>query len=210
MKDKKNKKQIKQYIDISPVEAIRDIGSGSADSLADVVKGTLRGGFDQILGMGSYSGKNESQTNGDLQEGEELSLKETQKQAFVEPGLDYRKEILHGEKRIQQEDSRIIEVQIREIIFELKNLTNASKELQLQFKEVAIEQLPVSPGKYHMAFFEWLLSAIKLARIRVEESTSWLSMFASKKKKRQYWNMFKKHGTTFGLSNERVVSTQTG
>ena len=203
MTDKKVKKQAKQYIDINPVEAIRDIGSGVAGSLADAAKGTFRGGLDQILGF-------PNKTSGDLQEGEELNLGETKKQIYIEPALDYRREILHSEERIRQEDSRIIEVQIREIIVELKKLTGASKELQVQFKEVAVEQLPENPGKYHMAFFEWLLSTIKLARMRVEESANWLSMFSSKKKKRKYWNMFKKHGTTFGLSNERVVATQTG
>lgn len=211
--DKKNKKQVKHFIDTNPVEAVRSIGSGMAKSMVnDVAKGAMHDWWNQVLGKGTYSEteKQLKKTAGDLSEGEELSLTETKKQTHVEPAINYKREILHGEKRIQQENSRSIEVQIREIIVELKKLTNASKELQVQFKEVTVEQLPVNPGKYHMTFFEWLLSTIKLARMRVEESANWLSLFSSKKKKRQYWNMFKKHGTTFGLSNERVVATQTG
>jgi hypothetical protein len=82
--------------------------------------------------------------------------------------------------------------------------------LQIEFKEVAIEQRIVNPGKYHTSFFEWVLSAIRIARMKVEDSGAWLSASKGKKAKKDYWQMFKKHGTTFGLSNERVVATQTG
>src|SRR3989344_5698474 len=72
------------------------------------------------------------------------------------------------------------------------------------------EQQIVNPGKYHVSFFEWVLLLVRQARMKVEDSSAWLGAFKSKKAKKQYWSMFKKHGTTFGLSNERVVSTQTG
>lgn len=210
MADKKPKKQTKQYVDPNPIEAIRDIGSGVAQSTQDLAKGMVTDWWEQMLGTGAYSEKSKEKKGGDLQEGQEINLAENKKQTFVEPALNYRREILGGEKKIQQESTRVIEMQIREIIVELKKLTSSSKELQVQFKQATVEQLPVNPGKYHINFFEWLLITIKTARMRVEESANWLSMFSSKKKKRQYWSMFKKHGTTFGLSNERVVATQTG
>ena len=87
---------------------------------------------------------------------------------------------------------------------------NTSQELQAQFKDVSLIEVPEDPGKYHLTFLEWILDTIRKARLKVEDSGAWLEAFYTKKAKRGYWNMFKKHGTTFGLSGERVVSTQTG
>jgi hypothetical protein len=44
----------------------------------------------------------------------------------------------------------------------------------------------------------------------VEDSGAWLSAMSGKKGKKTYWSEFKKHGTSFGMSNERSVATQTG
>lgn len=203
MFNKKSKKQVKQYVDPNPIEALRDIGTST---------------LDQLFGKGTYSEKPKTgSVKGDLSVGQEIDLsqqktpqKESQAATNLEPAYDYRREILYGEKGSQRENSKVIEMQIQEIIIELKKLASSSKELQVQFKEITVEKMPENPGKYHLNFFEWLLATMRTARERVEEAASWLSMFSSKKKKKQYWSMFKKHGTTFGLSNERVVSTQTG
>ena len=80
----------------------------------------------------------------------------------------------------------------------------------MEFKEVTMETVPAKPGVYHVNFFEWLFSLIKGIREKIEDSCVWLRAFQSKKSKRGYWAMFKKHGTSFGLSSERVVATQTG
>ena len=95
-------------------------------------------------------------------------------------------------------------------MIEIKKLADSSKELQMQFKEVAVEQHAVTPGKYHKSFFSWLLSIIRNARMKVEDSGAWLAAMHSKKKSREYGAMAKKHGTTFTLNNERNVATQVG
>jgi hypothetical protein len=78
----------------------------------------------------------------------------------------------------------------------------------MQFKEVSVEKVTKSPGKYHESFFEWLLITVRTIRIRVDDSANWLAVMGNKKEKKSYWNMFKKHGTTFGMSGERSVSNQ--
>lgn len=203
------KKAKKTYFDDNPIEAVRDYG------FADQLKPASSDFFDQLFGRNTYKTEalsaGEKQA-GELSEGEEFDLsafEQEQNKIDIEPGIDYRREILHSEVASTKE-TRELEGQIAEIISELRQLITASSELQTQFKEAAIEQRIEKPGKYHLNFFEWMLIVIKTARMRVEDSASWLSMFASKKKQKQYWNQFKKHGTTFGLSNERVVATQTG
>lgn len=203
----------KHYINDNAVESFKGMGKAIVNSLVtDVGKGIATDAgkqWEQFLGINK---KGNREVSGDLLEGEELNLalEEKEEKLDITPGIDYRRELLHGYRKIAKENTQEISRKIQEIIVELKRLTISSKELQIEFKEVAIEQRVVNPGKYHTSFFEWVLSAIKLARMKVEDSSAWLSAFKSKKAKREYWAMFKKHGTTFGLSNERVVATQTG
>ena len=100
------------------------------------------------------------QPSGDLTEGQELVLAKTQEKApqkkeslYTEPGIDYRREILHGEKKLTQENNREIATKIQEILIELKQLMHSSQELQVQFKQVAVEPEIANPGKYHVSFF---------------------------------------------------------
>lgn len=211
MTSKKQKKQTNQYVDQNPVEAFRDLGGGIAKSLVDdVVKGSATGLWEQLLGTGSYK---EKHSQGELIEGQELdlhSLKESQSKPDIEAGIDYRREILRGSEQVQHVANKETEVKIQEILVAIKQLAHSTKELEVQFKEVVVEQRIEKGSKYHLNFFEWILSVLRLAKMRVEDSSNWLSVFSNKKKQQKYWGMFKKHGTTFGLSNERVVATQTG
>lgn len=222
MQDKKPKTKTKQYVDQNPIEAVTNLGRSVVQSVTeDVGKGFVAEAWNQLLKGEGYD--KARATKGELEEGEELDLlaisqtaqkepssqKETAAQ-YVEPGIDYKREIIHAEKRILGENQKELSIKIEEILIELKKLTKTSQELAVEFKEVTVEQAPAKPGKYHLAFFEWLLTLVKVARLKVEDSASWLALFKSKKKQKGYWNMFKKHGTTFGLSNERVVATQVG
>lgn len=215
MAGKKGKQQNKQFVNQNTVEALRGIGKGVVQSFTkDVVEGSITDLWKQFLNPTEYK---QHDTSGDLEEGQELNLKnltgnksEKPINADAEPGIDYRYEILHGERKVAREISQTLEVKIQQILTELNKMIAGSKELQTQFKEASVEIMPVNPGKYHVNFLEWLLATIKIARMKIEDSASWLSMFKSKKAKRGYWEMFKKYKTTFGLSNERVVATQTG
>lgn len=213
MSNKKTKH--KQYVNNN--NTVESIGTGVVQSLAnDFVKAGMSDWWKQVLGTGEF-GSNGHQ-EGDLAEGQELNLSTHNKQphaerrvsADVAPAIDYRREILDGEKRVVQKENYQIQSQVEQIVIELKRIAASSRELQITFKEVVAEQRVTKPGKYHVNFFEWVLSTIRTARMKIEDSGAWLSVMKSKKGQKQYWNMFKKHGTTFGLSNERVVATQTG
>ena len=213
MNTHKTKTKINQYADKNTVEAIRDMGSGVAKSVTkDLGDDMIKGLWDQLLGVE----KDAEKTKGELEAGQELNLaglvkrqQETTRE-YAAPAIDYRNEILHVEKRAVQENNQEMQVKIEEIVIELKKIVKSSAELKAKIRTVTVEQRITKPGKYHLAFFEWMVSMVRNARLTIESSASWLSATQGKKQKRQYWNMFKKHGTTFGLSNERVVATQTG
>lgn len=191
---KKAKNKAKQHVE-NPIEKLLGVNLGS---------------LDEHLGFTDHKEKQKTHT-GELLEGEELNLKELQKEKpNVEAAINYAREVIHvGEKAANLENQEI-DVQLREIMVEIKKLTDSSKELQVQFKEIAIEQHTKTPGKYHKSFFSWLLSVVRAARMKVENSSAWLQALHSKKKSREYGAMTKKHGTSFSLSNERNVATQVG
>ena len=211
MANKKSKNK-KEYLNQDFAESFKDIGSGVLDSFtSDLGKGMMTGLWEQFLGADSEQKGSEKQ--GELSEGEELNLrdlKEQAKNADIEPGIDYRGEIIHGSKRIAKEQEYAMESQVQQIMAELQRIISSSKQLEVEFREVKVTQKSTKAGKYHVTFLEWMLTTVRTARMRIEDSGSWLALFKSKKGKKQYWSMFEEHGTTFGLSNERVVATQTG
>ena len=99
--------------------------------------------------------------------------------------------------------------QIDAIRRELKELAKSLKSLN-QDVQAAVAAEPVNPGIYHLNFYDQLRSFISVLRQQIEDSRTWLAAFTARKKKMGYWGMFKKHGTTFGLSSERSLATSAG
>lgn len=212
---KKTKTKKERFVEQDTFETVKSVPGAIAQSFtSDFAKESVNSIWDQMLG--GRKQKNETLNGGDLLEGQELNLaqlaeKRSEKKVWnVEPGIDYRREILHAGERTERERNQTVTQKIQEILFELRVLISKSQELQITYKQIVVEQIPAKIGTYHENFFSWLLNFVKHARMRIEDATSWLAMFKSKKKQKQYWNMFKKHGTTFGLSNERVLASQTG
>ena len=101
------------------------------------------------------------------------------------------------------------------LVSELKKhvalLEKKEKGLTSELSKIKVEQLPPKTGIYYLRFLEWMLLEVKRLIIKVEEGSAWLATFNQRKRKKLgYWKMYKKHGTTFGLSHERSLATQTG
>ncbi len=111
------------------------------------------------------------------------------------------------EQKIAQE-TQIILSQLKQ---QISLLEKSGKSLGNEIAKIKVEQLPQKSSIYYLIFFEWLIGVVKQLRIKVEEGRSWLATFTKRQKKRLgYWGMYKKHGTTFGLSHERTLATMTG
>lgn len=204
-------KKTKQYTNQNILEAFKSIGTGIVDSATkDVARDSFTKAWEQMLGA---DGKHSENHSGELQEGHEIDLKKhgkNEKREHAAPAMNYHHEIVEAEKRGTKETQREIQLQIQEVLIELKKISETSKEIAIEFKEVTIEQRIEKPGEYHLNFFSWMLAVVRDARKRIEDSGAWLNTMKSKKGQKNYWAMFKKHGTSFGLSNERVVATQVG
>lgn len=127
-----------------------------------------------------------------------------------EAGIDYRSEILRSGERMSGREKTEHNKRIEQLMGELKKLASSMKDLQREFGQVSVDQAPVNPGTYYVNFFEWMLIMIKQARQKVEDSKAWLDTLKGKSKKKGYWGMAKKQGTSFTQNNERNVATSTG
>lgn len=113
----------------------------------------------------------------------------------------------HEEDDIHRESAVILQKLKQQITI----LERSEKALVNEVSKIKVEQLPPKTGIYYIHFLEWMLATVKQLRMKVEDGRAWLETFSKRKKKKLgYWKMYKKHGTTFGLSHERTLATQTG
>ena len=170
MASKKNKLP-KLPIDVNQIEAIRDSGSSIVKTVNEEIKRDAHLAWEMALGLGKF----EAKRGGEMQQGEEIilakkqeELEEKAKLRDVEGGFNYKAEILYAERRVVQETNREIKLTVREILTELAKIKSLSKEVELQFRSVDTIKVPENPGKYHLNFFEWVLSVVRNARVRIK------------------------------------------
>lgn len=192
----------------NPIEIIKDLTAGLAQSGASDVFGGIGNSALEQIGL-----KPAKKIQGTLSPNEDINLEALnvqKEEEFYAKWLEKRPVIKSPEQPVFKSEDFLVQRKIQEILVELKTLAKSVEKVSQETGKVAMEEMPVRPGIYHLNFFEKLLKLIKDARSKVEESSVCLKLFQSRKQQKQYWTMFKKHGTTFGLSQERVVATQTG
>lgn len=196
------KKKPAHHVETNPIEALTDIGSGVSDAFKkDLVQRGAKDVMTQVVGISM-----------DLKEGEEMVIGEpkAEKPLHKEAALEYHREIKKVSEISAHKAGNEIDAKLEQILLELDKLIDSSSELEQRFEVLAVSEKPVEPGTYHLNFFDWMLSVISSTRQQIEDSSAWLGAVSSKKSKKSYWSMFKKHGTSFGMSNERQVATQSG
>lgn len=192
------KKLPAQYTNDNIIESLRNLGGGIGTTTKDATASVSADVLTSLFG-GSIP------KSGELRQNETLNFdREHVEQA---PGPQRRVEL--QPRPVYQEDKAKLKQQIAAIRDELKALMASLKSLH-QEVATAVEQAPVDPGVYHLNFFEQLRTMLKVLRQQIEDSRAWLTLWTSRKKKMGYWAMFKKHGTSFGLSSERVIATSAG
>src|SRR3989304_7784201 len=177
-------------------EAGTEIVSNVAKTVRSELDEEWRTFMKQALGKTEQLQQTAQEMEGELAEGEEISFSKKEKKRAIEPGVDYHRDIIHAETRHIQTENRELKQRIEEIQVELIKIKETSKELEATFKSVATETLhtPINVGKYHISFFEWMLSALQGARVRIESSATWINVIAGKKSKKDYWSLAKQYG----------------
>lgn len=197
------KKKQTSYQNDSLLESIRGLGTGVRRTLTnDIARGVTGDVMLSLLGA--------TPKFGELKPDEPINMPDKQRQpeyAPLQPMFrrpEYRQPVV-----IAKEDQALLKQQIDAVRAELKTIAHSLKTLNSEIHKT-IAEVPVDPGIYHQNFFDRLRSVLKALREQIDDSRSWLSLTSSRKQKKQYWGMYKKHGTQFGLSNERTLATQAG
>jgi len=213
---KKPKTQNQNQNEDSLLEQLRDIGRGTVKNFTkDLVGGVTQDALKSLFG---------TPQSGELKPNQPLSLDQPPDQPAIDNefypempfglGKPKKPEIKpdpYLERTIAKfrEQEQLVAQKIEEIRIELKSLIAALKNVDLELVN-AVEEQVVDPGTYHLNFLDRLRTILKLMRQNINDSASWLRVMRSRKKERRFWSMFKKRGTEFGLSNERVVAQQVG
>lgn len=206
--------------DKNPVEAqFRDVADGVAKSLKnDLLEASVSSAWKQLLDGGTETKKpalNEPQNGNsaqaaELQQGQEIDIFSKEQWKKIEPAINYAAEIVQSHERSASREQGEMKGRLQEISVELKQISKSMQELEVEVKDIGFEFIPAKPGKYQINFLEWVVAQLKNARLRIQESATWMGIVSGKKEKRGYWANAKKHGTSYTLSGERQVAQQVG
>lgn len=195
------------------IEAFKDLGSGISGSVkSDVAKGLKDSAGNQIRSLfGGGPKRNKSQ--GSLESGQSLDLKK----AWQEREAQIRREERRFAQQRRQEEKVVysrkdeqIKLEVKAIRQELKNVAKQAGVMGQQLEKASFNAV-VSPGTYHLNFFERLRQVLTELRKKLSESNTWLTACNKRVQKRShYWRQVKKSGTKFMLSQERYMATQMG
>jgi hypothetical protein len=179
----------------SILESLRGISQNISKTVSHDVVGKIPN--DVLLSMfGSAPQSNE------LRQNQELHIPEhEQPAAYARPELIRRTAVRAEEKDLN--------VKIDAVRKELAALSASIKSLNTQI-EKTVQEIPVQPGIYHLNFYERLKVILMHLRQSIDDSRTWLECWTNKKKQKMFWGLYKKHGTSFGLSSERTVATSAG
>lgn len=198
------------------LETLQDYASDGAKTVAKSTLEVASQTTDDFLEMFGLRSPSESHENNDPKKGEvELYNKSHEKKAesHARAHIEYHDDMRRlGEKHNKAETQQAIQ-KIQEALAEIQKLIKSSKELEVEFADFAVMQAPKEVGDYDLNFFDWLILTIQQARQKVDDSGAWLTAVKGKNGKKggnDYWSMFKKHGTSFGMSNERSTATSVG
>lgn len=212
-------KQVKKNHSLEKSIEATHASSSVSGQMTDINKDVLSSLWNDLLGAGSKNVSEQlfgatSGKKGELRPGEAVSLskkeEKSEKSAKSEGHIEYFRKIQSADTISSNRENSAIAQKVEEIRLEIKSLIKTSKQLETTFKSIQIEQRVVNAGRYHETLFDFIKTLIRSARSKMEEGVSWAGVAKGKKQQKQYWSMFKKHGTSFGLSNERTTATQTG
>lgn len=189
----------------NPVEQLKDVVVGAAnDGFQEVPKQI----FEETLVQVGLKARKPLSGEIKIATGEHIETniegRKIQQLRYVQ---SQEREVFNLEKKQNQAQ---IERVLRELSTEIKKLQTQAADLTHEVKTITVESAPARPGQYYVHFFDWVLATLRDMRQKVNESRQWLALWTAKKKQKGYWAMFKKHGTSFAMSDERAIASANG
>lgn len=193
------------------IESIRDIGQGGFDSFKDdLVKEGSKDFIRQLLGLERAP----ISASGELKMGESLVISEA-----LEDEKEENKTLraqLAREKQLRLESETYNKEQTQELMLKLTALQNEALKIGnetvsvSQEVKIALMQVSVDPGTYHVNFFEKLLTFMQSFRKKIHEANLWLASANKRSRKKTFWGQVAKGGAQRLLSGEDYSQRSAG
>lgn len=206
-----DQKKLKQKITRQNVlESLKDLGTGAVGQTQDLLKGTSEDFFRELMGMGRPQVKR----SGEIGAGESLSMNEIlngreEENKKLRAQISLERQLSSDEKRVSQEKTNQLKVQLQALTSEVQKVAVSTQNLAEQ-TQVAMIQAPAEPGIYHILFFQNVLEFLQSFRKKIDLAATWLQSSNKRAEKRNYWNMYKKKGSSFLLSPEHYLQRSAG
>lgn len=192
------------------LESLKDLGTGTAKTIKkDLAEPSAEEFFRQLLGT-----KAEKKYSGEITPGESLELNEVysgkrQENEKLRGQIELERRLRDEEKVRIQEKGDELKLQLHALMQEVYELAKTTQGLG-QEVESASMQAPVNPGVYHVIFFEKLLEFMKSFRKKIEDAAIWLHASNQRAEKKNFWGIYKKHGSKFLLSPDHYLQRSAG
>jgi hypothetical protein len=204
------KKQQQKITRQNVLESLKDLGGGAVNQTGDLLKGTSEDFFRELMGMPRILPK----TSGEIAAGQSIEMNslisgkdEENKKLRAQINLERR--LAGDEKRVAQEKSDQLKVQLQALISEVQKVAVSTGHLA-EATQVAMIQAPSEPGIYHIIFFEKILEFLRSFRKKIDEASEWLNTSNKRAEKKNYWAMYKKKGSSFLLSPDHYLQRSAG
>lgn len=195
----------------NPVEQLTELGKGIASDIADVPIDIFNSALEQI---GLKSPKKPLSGEINLRGGQNSTENTPSQEVSLGRKVNQLQMVHSSEKEVfnrqKSQDQADIQKLKQELQVEIKKLEAQTAELTTEVKSMTVESQKTQPGDYYKNFLIWILHTLRDMRQRVNESRLWLNASTQKKQQRNYWSMFKKHGTSFAMSEERAIASANG
>lgn len=195
------------------VESIREVGGSVVKSIKnDVVKGTAKSIFEQLLGS-AKSGQAPDMQSPQSTEDLEAFVAEREAAAAEEAKTSERAFQTH-----KQAESRVLfsladeklKHEIDDVRAELQAVAASMDKVEQAVEQAIIENV-VDPGVYHLNFFRKVKAWLVFMRKSLNDGAAWLELSAGRGKQKSYfWGKSEKHGTSWSQSSERNVVLGAG
>ena len=123
--------------------------------------------------------------------------------------ISMERQLASDEQRVSEGKRNELKVELQALMQEVQKVA-ASTENLAEATQVAMMTAPVEPGIYHINFFKNFLKDLQSFKMRIDYAVTWLQGSNKRAEKKNYWNMYKKKGSSFLLSPDHSLQRSAG
>jgi hypothetical protein len=205
-----NKKGKMNLVRKNVIESLKDLGSDFGAQGADLLKDTSEEFFQQLIGIQ----KTQENRSGEIKAGESVEMSavlsgKVEENKKLKAQISLERNLITEERRLTEQKIGELRMQLQTMAVEIGKIAASTGELATQ-TEIAMIEVPVNPGVYHIVFFEKVLEFLQSFRKKINQAVVWLSASNKRAEKKNYWSMYKKKGASFLLSPDHYLSRSAG